>query len=140
MPILRKACIALFLSLFILSACTPSLSPDANTRTPRPNVTENASVANTPVPAVSSLNVEKEALRGAQVKVWYPWFGAEASLLESQIAKFNTENEWGIIVSAEGKGNYSELFLQTEAALEDDSTAPQIVIAFAEYALAWQDH
>ena len=88
---------------------------------------------------MSSLKVEKEALRGVQVKVWHPWFGAEASLFESQVAKFNTENEWGIVVSAEGKGNYSELFLQTEAALED-STYPQIVIAFPEHALEWQDH
>jgi multiple sugar transport system substrate-binding protein len=85
------------------------------------------------------LKVQKEALRGAQVRVWYPWFGAEASLFESQVAQFNTENEWGITVSAEGKGNYTELFSQTDAALKD-SINPQIVIAFPEHALAWQDH
>jgi ABC-type glycerol-3-phosphate transport system substrate-binding protein len=88
---------------------------------------------------VSSLNIQKEALRGTQVKVWYPWFGAEATLFESQITQFNTENEWGIVVSGEGKGNYTELFSQTEAALKD-ATNPQIVIAFPEHALAWQDH
>jgi multiple sugar transport system substrate-binding protein len=135
----RRACIALLSILFFFSACTPSIPSDISTGTPHPNTTENASEANTPVPAVSSLNVEKEALRGAQVKVWHPWFGAEASLIESQIAKFNTENEWGIVVSAESKTNYSELFSQTEAAFED-STYPQIVIAFPEHALEWQDH
>jgi ABC-type glycerol-3-phosphate transport system substrate-binding protein len=135
----RRACIALLSTLFIFSACKPSIPSETSTRTPRPNATENASEANTPVPAVSSLNVEKEALRGVQIKVWHPWFGAEASLIEAQIAKFNTENEWGIVVSAESKGNYSELFSQTEAALED-STYPQIVIAFPEHALEWQDH
>jgi len=138
MLILRKACSALLSSLFILSACTPSLSP-SSTRTPRPNATGNASEANTPVPAASSLKVEKEALRGVQLEVWYPWFGAEASLFESQVAKFNTENEWGIIVNGKSKGNYSELFLQTEAAVED-SSYPQIVIAFPEHALEWGDH
>jgi ABC-type glycerol-3-phosphate transport system substrate-binding protein len=88
---------------------------------------------------VSRLDVEKEALRGAQVSVWHPWFAAEASLFESQIAQFNTENEWGIVVHAESKGNYGELFLQTEAALEE-SAAPQVVIGFPEHALSWGDH
>jgi ABC-type glycerol-3-phosphate transport system substrate-binding protein len=85
---------------------------------------------------VSRLEVEKEALRGVQVRVWHPWFGAEANLFLSQLAKFNTENEWGIVVSAESKGSYAELFLQTEAAL-DEPALPQIVIAFPEYALEW---
>jgi sn-glycerol 3-phosphate transport system substrate-binding protein len=84
------------------------------------------------------LNVEAEALRGAQVTVWHPWFGAEASLFESQVAEFNTTNEWGIIVSAEGKVNYSELVSQTDAALAD-STNPDIVVAFPEHALAWRE-
>jgi ABC-type glycerol-3-phosphate transport system substrate-binding protein len=141
MPILRNARIALLSLLFILSACTPSASPTTSTRTPRPNSTPgtNASEANTPVPAASNIKVEKEALRGVQVNVWHPWFGAEASLFESQVSQFNTENEWGIVVSSESKGNYSELFLQTDESLEE-ATYPQIVIAFPEHALKWQDH
>ncbi len=139
MPLFCRACIALFSTLFIFSACTPSIPSETSTRTPPPNTTENASATNTPAPALSSLNVEKEALRGVQVKLWHPWFGAEASLIDSQVAKFNTENEWGIVVSAESKTNYSELFSQTEAALQD-ATYPQIVIAFPEHALEWQDH
>jgi multiple sugar transport system substrate-binding protein len=88
---------------------------------------------------VSSLKVEEEALRGVQVNVWHPWFGAEASLFQSQVAQFNAENEWGIIISGQSQGNYSELFLQTEAAL-DDSSFPQIVIGFPEHALEWQEY
>lgn len=141
MLILRRACIALFSILLLLLACTPSIPPDASTRTPRPKATPpaNASGAKTPVPSASSLKVEKEALRGVQVRVWHPWFGAEASLFEAQVSKFNTENEWGIVVNQEGKGNYSELFSQTDAALKD-SANPQIVIAFPEHALTWADH
>jgi len=139
MLLFRKAGILLSAILFLFSACTPSLPTDAGTRTPRPKPTGNASATNTPLPAASSLEVEKEALRGAQVTVWHPWFGAEATLFESQVTKFNTENEWGILVSAEGKGNYSELFLQTEAALEA-SEYPQAVIAFPEHALEWGEH
>ena len=135
----RKACIALFSIFFILSACAPPTPFVEGTSTPRSNGTENASATNTPAPATSSLNVEKEALRGVQVNVWHPWFGAEASLFQSQVAQFNTENEWGIIVSEESQGNYSELFLQTDSAMEG-STYPQIVIGFPEYALEWQEH
>jgi len=140
MRILRKHLVILFLWLFTLSACTPTLpSTDSSTRTPRPNATENAPDVNTPIPAASNLNVQREALRGVQVKVWHPWFGAQASLFESQVALFNTENECGIIVNAEGKGNYSELFLQTDAALKE-ANPPQIVIAFPEHAIGWQEN
>lgn len=140
MRILRKHLVILFLWLFTVSACTSALpSTDSSTRTPRPNATENAPDTNTPLPAASNLNVQREALRGVQVKVWHPWFGAQASLFESQVALFNTENEWGIIVSAEGKGNYSELFLQTDAALKE-ADPPQVVIAFPEHAIEWQEN
>ena len=128
-----------FLILFalILSACTPS-APSEPANTPRPNATVTPSAAKTPTPAASSLNVEVEALRGAQVTVWHPWFGAEASLFESQVAEFNRNNEWGIVVAAQSKTNYSELFSQTDAALED-STNPALVVAFPEHAIGWRE-
>jgi ABC-type glycerol-3-phosphate transport system substrate-binding protein len=135
----QKKIIALTLSVFIFSACVPSTSSNDPTRTPRPGVTEKASATKTLAPAVSNLNVEEEALRGAQVQIWHPWFGAEASLFESQVAQFNTENEWGIIISAEGKNNFSELFIQTDTALKE-SINPNIVIALPEHAIEWQDH
>ena len=140
MTAIRRSWIVVLSLLLLLSACIPPTGKiDPNTNTPLPDATEDASDANTPISAASSLNVEKEALNGVQVKVWHPWFGAEASLFESQVAKFNSENEWGILVSAESKGNYNELFLQTDAALQDSGN-PQIVIAFPEHALGWQDH
>src|SRR5688572_22773599 len=134
---LRKLWIILFLLTLILSACASP--PNSITQTPRPDATGNASVTNTPTPATSQLNVAEEVLRGKQVQVWHPWFGAEASLFESQMTQFNTENEWGILVSAESKGNYSELFFHTDEALKDSSN-PQIVIAFPEHALGWQEY
>lgn len=137
MYIARKSFIVLFIIALTLSACTSSKTE--STRTPRPSVTENASAKNTATPAVSKLNVDVESLRGTQVTVWHPWFGAEASLFESQVAQFNTENEWGIVVSAESKSNYSELFFQTDASL-NESTNPNIVIAFPEHAIGWQDY
>jgi len=135
MSVSRKFFSCLFVFILLLSACTPSTSV---TGTPRPDETEAASVKNTPTPAVSRLDVEKEALRGVQVKVWHPWFGAQANLFELQVAQFNKENEWGIVVSAEGKENYSELYAQTTNALKDASY-PHVVVALPEHALSWDD-
>ena len=137
MQALRKLLAVFLFSAFLLSAC--GTSTNSITRTPRPDATPNVSEPNTPTPAASNLNVQIDTLRGAQVQVWHPWFGAEASLFESQVEQFNTENEWGIIVNTESKNNYSELFFQTDDALKN-SNAPEIVIAFPEHALGWQDN
>jgi len=139
MTALKKNIIALVLFTFLFSSCAPPT--DSNIPTPRPSATPSAkpSVAETATRAVSSLGVQKEALRGVQVTVWHPWFGAQASLFESQVAEFNQQNEWGIVVSAESKENYSELYSQTSGAL-NDASQPQIVIALSEHALGWKDH
>lgn len=138
MPSGRRAWAAVCSCLLLLSACAPPTPFVAPTVTPLSQVTPITSATNTSVPASSSLDVAAEALRGVQVTVWHPWFAAEASLFDSQVAAFNTENEWGIVVRAESKGNYSELFLQTEAALEE-AGYPQIVVGFPEHALKWQE-
>ncbi|HEX6035182.1 MAG TPA: extracellular solute-binding protein, partial [Anaerolineales bacterium] len=145
MLIPRKAFIVIVSILSVLAACAPPTPFESLTKTPflggAPPA--NVPVTDTPAPAVSGLKVQKEALRGVQVNVWYPWFGAEASLFQSQITQFNTENEWGIAVNAQSQGNYSELFLQTDAALKDaskDASYPHIVIGFPEHALEWQEH
>lgn len=134
----RKLFILFILLAIVSSACSNTAPDEAGTPTRLPNATENAVEEKTPVPAASSLKVEKEVLRGAQVNIWHPWFGSEASLFESQVAKFNTENEWGIVVRAESKASYSELFAQTNTALEERNN-PQIVIALPEHALAWDE-
>ena len=135
----RTLRLAFLICILVLSACAPPTPGVVNTQTPPPAVTENAPATTTPPAAESSLEVDREVLRGAQVEVWHPWFGTEASLFESQIAHFNTENEWGIVVHAETKTNFSELFLQADAALEDQSN-PDMVIALPEHAFGWDEH
>ena len=139
MLFLRRFWLIALVFMIAISACTSPVSTDSSTRTPRPDATKDSSVAQTPGPAVSSLDVEKEALRGAQVDVWHPWFGSEASLFETQLAKFNKENEWGIVVQAQSKTTYAELFSQTSAALEEN-TNPDMVIALPEHAFGWDEN
>src|SRR5215813_7343101 len=117
MTALQKYFSVVLVFTILLSACTSSTN--SNTPIAQPSATDKPSAEETATPAVSQLNVKKEALRGAQIKVWYPWFGAEASLFESQVAEFNQKNEWGIVVSTEGKENFTELYNQTTDALKD---------------------
>lgn len=138
MIVSRKLWLIALTFLVVVSACSSPVSTDSSTRTPRPNASEDSPAEHTPLPAVSSLDVEEEALRGAQVDVWHPWFGSEASLFETQVATFNKENEWGIVVKAQSKTNYAELFSQTSAALEENSS-PDLVIALPEHAFGWDE-
>lgn len=137
MRLSQRAVFLLVISL-IFSSCAPPTPRRTVTLTPSPAATETPSAAQTPTETVSRLKVEKEALRGAQVTVWHPWFGAEASLFELQVAQFNSVNEWGIVVRAESKGNFGELFAQTDAALQAGAP-PSMVIALPEHALAWRE-
>jgi len=135
----QKPLLILATVLFAISACTSPISNVSSTRTPDMNETGKPSGQSTPTPAVSSIRVSKETLRGTQITVWDPWFSTEASLFQSQVAKFNTENEWGIVVHAIDKGNYAELFTETNEALKK-KTKPNIVIAFPEHAFGWGDY
>lgn len=134
----RRSLMLTVLLLVFLASCTPPTPRSAVAVTPSPPATETPSAAPTPTETVNRLEVEKEALRGAQVTVWHPWFGAEASLFELQVAQFNAVNEWGIVVRAEGKGNFSELFAQTDAALQAGAL-PSMVIALPEHAAGWRE-
>jgi len=137
MTLLKKSLLIFLLFAFLLSSC--KTTSNSKTPAPGPSPTEKPSVQETPTPAVSSLGVDKEALRGKQVQIWHPWFGAEASLFETQVAEFNQKNEWGITVNAARKESLNELYLQTSAALED-SANPQVVIALPEHAMEWKNN
>ncbi|MEW6241514.1 MAG: extracellular solute-binding protein, partial [Chloroflexota bacterium] len=122
-----------FIFLF-LSACAPVVET-ATSPTSTPEADAGPSSTADPV---SSLGVEVDALDGVTVTVWHPWFGPEASLLETQAAEFNTTNEWGITVLTAGQGNYTELFNNVTAALVGVEQ-PDLVIALPEHALFWRE-
>ena len=78
---MHRGWIIFLATLLLLSACAPATPVNhISTETPPVNLTGEPSATITPVMAASSLNVQKEALRGVQVKVWHPYFCAEASL------------------------------------------------------------
>lgn len=77
-------------------------------------------------------------MRGVTITVWHPWFGIEASLLETQVADFNAVNEWGIQVLTAGQSNYAELFNNVTASLAAPDK-PNLVIGLPEHALFWDE-
>ena len=132
----RPWLLLLLLSLFF-SACQPVTPADSQTATPVTGLTEAPSATVMPAITAGNFIVPREALKGVGVRVWHPYFGSEASLFESQVAQFNKENEWGIVVTAVGKGNFNELFLQTDAALTV-TNYPHVIVALPEHALRWR--
>ena len=132
---MKKIFLLLWLCSILLSACgtaatatdSASVTQPPATRTPRPGPT---------VEAVSSLEVDEEALEGLEITVWHPWYGVEASLFESFVKEFNEKNEWGINVSLQGQINFTNLYEEVNAALPT-AEKPDLVIALPEHALEW---
>ncbi len=129
----------LVLTLLVLTACQSTATP-AQTSTPKATPSP-PRLTPTPTPFVtptSALGLDTEDLRGTAIEVWHPWFGAEASLLESQIADFNASNPWGITVHATSKGNYTSILYNASAAIVGlEKDRPDVVVALPEYALTW---
>ena len=125
----------LLLIIFILSACQPSNTDVPSTSMPKPSVTMVPAATNTPF-AESRLGVPAEALKGLVVDVWHPWYGAPASLFESQVQDFNGTNPWGIQVRATGLQNYTELYAQAGTSVHGPNR-PDVVIGLPEYAVEW---
>ena len=131
----RHWLIPFLLLTLIVSACQPPSSLDVPTPTPKPLATKLP--APTKTPAVESrLGVDEEALRGLTVDVWHPWYGAPASLFESQVDEFNSTNPWGILVRVTSQQNYTELYAQAGAAIHGPNR-PDVVIGLPEYAVEW---
>ena len=95
----------LFASLLLL-ACQPPSTPDVPTSTPEPGATK-VPAATATRGSESRLGVVAEALNGLTVDVWHPWYGAPATLFESQVEEFNSTNPWGIVVQAKSLQNYT---------------------------------
>ena len=132
----RFLTLSLFLG-FALLACQPTTTPavDAPIATPLPYGTKTPGASQTPA-AESRLGVPIEALRGLTVDVWYPWYGAPASVFESQVEEFNEVNPWGLLVLPKSLQNFTELYAQTSAAVHGPNR-PDVVIGLPEYAVEW---
>ena len=130
--------IFLIVSILISACGTPetNTNPDATETSETGQATESAVTEEAGVEAQTQLEVDVEALRGLEIKVWTPWYGVEQSLFETFVNEFNASNEWGIKVSAESQINFTNLYEATNASLPTE-TRPNLVIALPEHAQEW---
>jgi len=119
------------LALLAVTACQPWPSQPivaaSTAAAPRPTLTAQSRLR----PSIPA-----ESLKGVGIQIWHPWYGVEASLLESQTAEFNQENRWGITVRATGHTSFTELYNSVTSALPG-TDGPQLVIALPEQPIGW---
>jgi multiple sugar transport system substrate-binding protein len=137
MPI-RSHCslVPALLALAILSACsqgksTPTPAPGLSTSTGTPGSTPTNASTQTP-----SIGVDPAALRGLNLQVWDAFSGGAVSVFTNEVAQFNASNQWGIVVTQTGFGDYPNLFDAVNSAIESGAT-PDLVAALPEQTLAW---
>jgi multiple sugar transport system substrate-binding protein len=124
------------LLILILSACGTS-TPTASTPAGQSTVTGTPAFTPTFTPSqAATVGVDPAALHGLTIQVWHAFSGASKSLFTSQVSEFNASNQWGIIVSPTGYGDYSSLSDAVGTAL-GSGQVPDMVAALPEQTLAW---
>jgi multiple sugar transport system substrate-binding protein len=123
-------------ALVILAACSPGTSTPASTpglptltAIPSPTLT----IHPTQNPAIG---VDPAALRGLNLLVWHAFSGGADKVLTDQVAQFNATNQWGIVVTQVGYGDYPTLFDAVNSVIASGGT-PDLVAALPEETLAW---
>jgi multiple sugar transport system substrate-binding protein len=112
-------------------AASPAVNGSSN---PSPSPSPAPSPTPTPLPTIG---VDPAALHGVTIQVWHAFAGPAADLFTNQVAQFNADNQWGIVVTASDYGDYTSLFDAVNSAL-DAGKAPDLVDALPEQTLAWQ--
>ena len=126
------------LIVLVFSACTlvdPTATPAVQSSVTFEDETTTAtsSLTNTPLP---SLGIDPAALRGIEVNAWHAFAGDANVLFDELVSLFNSTNEWGVIVTASGYGDYLTLDEVMQAASAGE--IPQLLITLPEQGLRWQ--
>ncbi len=120
----------------ILSGCLPA-SPSVPATPDLLPGTETAAPAITPTSTqIPPIEVDASALQGIGIQAWHAFTGEAVNIFNSQVAQFNSSNQWGIVVTSTGYGDYPSLFDSVNAAL-DSGGAPDLVAALPEQTLNW---
>jgi len=132
--------------VIILAACQTAgpapdgtASPVAQSATSTPTRRPPAQATRTPTPVAtptSTLGVDPQDIEGLTVTFWHVWNDLPGSTLESLVAEFNRQNEWGIRVNSRFTGTFDEQFAGVTASL-GTSSQPDIVAGYSYQAAAW---
>jgi len=83
---------------------------------------------------------EKADPKDAKVLWWHQHTGGREEGLQQMVAEFNSSNEWGIEVTAEYAGGYSEIYdkMITAIAANDPSLMPNLTVGYANQVAKYQ--
>jgi ABC-type glycerol-3-phosphate transport system substrate-binding protein len=124
------------LAVLMLSACTPGSPTPASTPS-LPAATGTTGPIPTLTPTqVPPIGVDPASLRGISLQVWDAFSGGADGVFADQVAQFNAANQWGIVVTRTGYGDYTTLFDAVNTAIESGLT-PDLVVALPEQTLSW---
>ncbi|MCX6034613.1 MAG: extracellular solute-binding protein [Chloroflexi bacterium] len=124
------------LAALMLSACSPgSPTPPSTVDLPTPTGTTGPAPTITPT-QTPPIGVDPAALHGVNLQVWHAFSGGANDVFIDQVARFNTVNEWGILVTQTGYGEYTTLFDAVNTTLDSGGT-PDLVAALPEQTLSW---
>jgi len=123
------------LMVLLLYACSPDGAPLVPLVT---NTLAARTKTSTPTPAAElpRIKIEPDTLAGIQVQVAYAFVGQSASQFSDLVAKFNTLNEWGIIVYPHSNDSNNSLYAMVSSSLESPNQ-PDLVITLPEQVLDW---
>lgn len=125
----------------LFSACTPgtsapTLTPGLPTLSPS---TSGSALTFTPT-QIPPIAIDPTTLRGVNIRIWHAFTEGAYRVLSDEVASFNASNEWGIVVTESGYGDYPTLFDAVNSSAVDLSLsggAPDLVAALPEQTLAW---
>jgi ABC-type glycerol-3-phosphate transport system substrate-binding protein len=86
-----------------------------------------------PTSSSSSIDLEPQEISGQSITFWHVWDGARGDLLDDLVARFNTENIYGIEVIA---SRHRNIFEEVGNALKE-SAAPNAAVGFNYHVLDW---
>ena len=78
------------LVLLASAACQPGAPAVTPTLKMAGTPSSTRQTASSVTPSVAGMD-----LKGIGIQVWHPWYGAEASLIDSQVAEFNQQERLG---------------------------------------------
>ena len=125
----------LALTALLLSACLPGFPTLDPLVTNTPASLKKTSTP-TPTEEPTLIKIEPDALAGIQIQVSYAFVGSSAAQFSDQVAKFNTLNEWDIIVYPHASHSYNSLYGTVSDSL-DTPDQPDLVITLPEQVLDW---
>src|SRR5512140_3300303 len=119
------------LPIFLLTAlvfigCIPAAQIISPTITPSKQGETSVPTDTTTPTQVATTSVNPANLHAVNIEIWHAFSGGASTLFDNQVALFNSTNEWGIVVTATGFGDYQALFDSVNKSLLSGGT-PDIV-------------